>query len=304
MSAPFNNAPTSRLRIITADERLAEARGIKGVLTGPSGIGKTSQLWALDPTTTLFLNLEAGELAVAGWPGDEIRLRDWDLARDIACWIGGANPAMRDDQPYSAAHYARVCAAFGSPEQLVKYQTVFVDSITVASRLCLQWCKGQPQAVSDRSGKQDMRGAYGLLGQEMITWVTHLQHVPDKNVWLVGILDKRLDDFNRPYFALQVEGTKTGLELPGVVDELITLAELRTEQGEPYRAFICTTLNPFSFPAKDRSGRLGTIEEPHLGRLMEKIRRPTTAPPTAHFQVTLPAADAAALTPMTTTQEG
>ena len=154
-----------------------------------------------------------------------------------------------------------------------------MDSITVASRLCLQWCKGQPQAVSDRSGKPDLRGAYGLLGQEMIAWVTHLQHVPDKNVWLVGILDKKLDDFNRPYFALQVEGAKTGLELPGVVDELITLAELRTEKGEPYRAFVCTTLNPFGYPAKDRSGRLATIEEPHLGRLMEKIRRPAAAPP-------------------------
>jgi len=303
VSAPFSQTQPGRLRIIGADERMAERRGIKGVLAGASGIGKTSQLWSLDPAATLFVNLEAGELAVAGWPGDEVRVRDWDLARDIACWIGGPNPAMRDDQPYGAGHYTRVCEAFGSPAQVAKYQTIFVDSITVASRLCLQWCKGQPQAVSDRSGKPDLRGAYGLLGQEMIAWVTHLQHVPDKNVWLVGILDRKLDDFSRPFFALQVEGTKTGLELPGVVDELITLAELRTEKGEPYRAFVCTTLNPFGYPAKDRSGRLATIEEPHLGRLMEKIRCPLTAPPTAQFQVALPVAEAAAPT-TTTTQEG
>jgi hypothetical protein len=290
VSAPFMQAPPGRLPIITADERLSERRGIKGVLAGPSGIGKTWQLWTLDPASTLFVNLEAGELAVAGWPGDEVRVRDWELARDIACWIGGPNPAMRDDQPYSAAHYARVCEAFGGTGRLAKYQTFFVDSITVASRLCLQWAKGQPQATSDRTGKPDLRAAYGLLGQEMIAWVTHFQHVPDRNVWLVGILDKKLDDFNRPYFALQIEGAKTALELPGVVDELITLAELRTEKGEPYRAFVCTTLNPFGYPAKDRSGRLATIEEPHLGRLMEKIRRPLTTPPTAQFQVALPAA--------------
>jgi len=303
VSAPFSQTQSGRLRIIGADERMAERRGIKGVLAGASGIGKTSQLWSLDPAATLFVNLEAGELAVAGWPGDEVRVRDWDLARDIACWIGGPNPAMRDDQPYSATHYARVCEAFGNPAQLAKYETIFVDSITVASRLCLQWCKGQPQAVSDRSGKPDLRGAYGLLGQEMIAWVTHLQHVPDKNVWLVGILDKKLDDFSRPFFALQVEGTKTGLELPGVVDELITLAELRTDKGEPYRAFVCTTLNPFGYPAKDRSGRLGVIEPPHLGRLMEKIRRPLTAEPTAQFQVALPAAEPAAPTITTTTTQ-
>ena len=304
MSAPFESRPAGGFRIITADERLAERRGIKGVLTGISGIGKTSQLWTLDAGRTLFVNLEAGELAVQGWPGDEVRVRSWEMARDLACWIGGPNPAMRPDQPYDTTHYERVCSAFGSPEQLAKYDTIFVDSITVASRLCLQWCKGQPQAVSDRSVKPDLRGAYGLLGQEMIGWLTHLQHTPNKNVWLVGLLNKQLDDFNRPYFALQVEGSKTGLELPGIVDEVITLAEVPREKEAPYRAFVCTTLNPFGYPAKDRSGRLATLEEPHLGRLMEKIRRPLTAPPTAQFEVALPAAALTTPTTSTTAQEG
>jgi len=285
VSAPFSSGP---LQIITADERLKERRGIKGVLTGTSGIGKTSQLWTLNPDKTLFLNLEAGELAVQGWPGDEIRIRDWDRARDLACWIGGPNPAMRDDQSYSRADYARVCNSFGPPNILEKYDTIFVDSITVASRLCLQWAKGQPQAMSDRSGKADMRGAYGLLGQEMIGWLTHLQHTPDKNVWLVGLLDKRLDDFNRPFFSLQIEGSKTGLELPGIVDEIVTLADIRPAEGAPYRAFVCTTLNEFGFPAKDRSGRLTTIEPAHLGRLMDKIRGPLSGPPATRLDFELP----------------
>jgi hypothetical protein len=111
---------------------------------------------------------------------------------------------------------------------LDKYETIFVDSITVASRLCLQWSKGQPQAMSDRSGKTDMRGAYGLHGREMIAWLTHLQHTRAKNVWFVGILDEKLDDFNRKVFALQIDGSKTGLELPGIVDEVITLAEFQS----------------------------------------------------------------------------
>lgn len=65
MSAPFSPTQLGRLRIIGADERMAERRGIKGVLAGASGIGKTSQHWSLDPAATLFVNLEAGELAVA-----------------------------------------------------------------------------------------------------------------------------------------------------------------------------------------------------------------------------------------------
>jgi len=263
------------LPIISADERLAEARGIKGCIFGKSGIGKTSLLWTLDPATTLFMDLEAGDLAIEGWQGDTIRPRTWAECRDFAVFIGGPNPALRDDQPYGPAHFAAVCEQFGDPATLDKYQTIFIDSITVAGRLCFGWCKGQPEAFSEKTGKPDVRGAYGLHGREMIGWLTHLQHTRAKNIWFVGILDEKLDDFNRKVFSLQIDGSKTGLELPGIVDEVITMAELSGDDGEPYRAFVCQTINPWGFPAKDRSGRLAQVEEPHLGRLMEKIRTPS-----------------------------
>ena len=54
------------LPIITADQRLAEARGVKGCIFGKSGLGKTSLLWTLKATTTLFIDLEAGDLAIEG----------------------------------------------------------------------------------------------------------------------------------------------------------------------------------------------------------------------------------------------
>jgi len=260
--------------IITADQRLTERRGIKGVLIGKAGIGKTSQLWTLDAQATLFLDLEAGDLAVEDWAGDTIRPRTWQECRDVAVFIGGPNPALRDDQTFSQAHYDAVCASYGAPSQLAKYQTLFVDSITVAGRLCLQWCKGQPQAYSEKTGKPDSRGAYGLMGQEMIAWLTHLQHTRGMNVWFVGILEEKLDDYNRRIQQLQIDGSKTGLELPGIVDEVITLADLKADDGSSYRAFVCQTLNPWNYPAKVRSGRLELIEEPHLDRLMQKISGP------------------------------
>jgi len=262
------------LPIITADQRLAEPRGIKGCIFGKSGIGKTSLLWTLDPARTLFMDLEAGDLAIEGWPGDSIRPRTWVECRDFAVLIGGANPSLRDEQPYSPAHHAAVCQKFGDPAALDRYDTIFVDSITVAGRLCFQWCKGQPEALSEKTGKPDVRGAYGLHGREMIAWLTQLQHTRGRNVWFVGILDEKFDDFNRRIFQPQIDGSKTGLELPGIVDEVITMAELKADGSDPYRAFVCQTINPWGFPAKDRSGRLDPVEEPHLGRLMAKIRKP------------------------------
>ena len=283
------------LPIISVEQRLAERRGIKGVIVGKSGIGKTTQLSTLDPATTLFVDMEAGDLAVESWPGDALRPRTWNECRDIAVFLGGANPALCDDQPYSVAHFNAVCERYGDPAALSKYATFFIDSITVAGRLCLQWSKGQPQAQSEKSGKPDTRGAYGLMGQEMIGWLTQLQHARGKHVWLVGILDEKLDDFGRRYFALQIDGSKTGLELPGIVDEVLTLAELKADEGEPYRAFVCHTLNPWGFPAKDRSGQLDPIEEPHLGKLMAKI----AAAQRSHrpFHHTLPSATPAPASP-------
>ena len=121
MSAPFTPAAERGFRIISADERLAEIRMIKAAIFGGSGQGKTSLLWTLLASTTLFFDLEAGDLAVEGWPGDTIRPRTWQECRDFAVFIGGPNPALRDDQPYSAAHHAAVCERFGDPASLDRY---------------------------------------------------------------------------------------------------------------------------------------------------------------------------------------
>jgi hypothetical protein len=289
------------LKIISAEERLAESRGIKAAIFGGSGQGKTSLLWTLPADRTIFMDLEAGDLAVEGWTGDTIRPRTWQECRDFAAFIGGPNPALRDEQSYSPAHYAMACEQFGDPAKLDRYETLFVDSISVAGRLCFQWCRGQPEAFSEKNGKPDIRGAYGLHGREMIAWLTHLQHTRGKNIIFVGILDEKLDDFNRKVYVPQIDGSKTGLELPGIVDEVLTLTALKDEQGQLRRALICQTLNPWSYPAKDRSGRLEMVEEPHLGRLFAKIRAPAR-PIAERLQLALPAPEAPETTPPTDSQ--
>jgi hypothetical protein len=215
--------------------------------------------------------LEAGDLAVEGWPGDAIRPRTWDDCRTLAALIAGPNPALRPEQPYSQAHYDHANRD-GDGAAYDQYDTVFIDSITVAGRLCFQWAQGQPEAFSEKTGKPDTRGAYGLHGRELLAWLSQLQHCRNKNIVFVGILDQKEDDYGRTQWVAQIEGSKTGRELPGIVDQVITYQELQTEDGTKFRGLVCTSPNAWGYPAKDRSGRLDMIEEPHLGKLFAKIK--------------------------------
>jgi hypothetical protein len=271
-----------RLPIVTADERMNETHSAKITVLGPSGVGKTTLLKTLPEGSTLFVDCESGDLAVLDWRGDTLRPRTWPEFKDLVVFLAGPNPVATAEQSFSQAHFDAVCAKYGDPAQLAKYTTYFVDSITVLSRLCLAWAKTQPQAFSDRTGKPDTRGAYGLLGQEMLGALTHLQHARDKHVIYVAILDEKTDDFGRRVFLPQIEGSKTGLELPGIVDEVITYQLIKSDDGSLYRAFVTRADNLWGYPAKDRSGRLDLLEPPDLGRLIAKITAPRATPINFH----------------------
>ena len=76
-----------------------------------------------------------------------------------------------------------------------------------------------------------------------------------------------------------MEGQRVGREIGGIVDIVITMAAIDFGDGKPVRAFVCTSPNPWGYPAKDRSGRLEQIEQPDLGTLIAKI-----LPPRANHQ--------------------
>ena len=124
------------MNIISAEQRASEPRGVKALIVGPTGAGKTSLLRTLDPARTLFVDIEAGDLSVLDVPVDTIRINDWPSARNLACRIGGPDPSFPETACYSQEHYE---AIGGELENLVKYDVIFVDSITAISRLSFRW---------------------------------------------------------------------------------------------------------------------------------------------------------------------
>jgi hypothetical protein len=264
------------MRIISADDRLAEKRGAKIVLLGESGIGKTTLLKTLSSTATLFIDAEAGDLSVLDWPVPTVRINDWRDAVDLACRVGGPNLSFPPTAFYSEAHYRDIGGAL---EGLDHYDNIFVDSLTELARLSYRYAERQPEATSERTGKKDTRAAYGLHGRQMTQWLQQLQHARGKNVIFVAVLEKVLDDFNRlTEWRPQLEGGKTARELPAIVDEIVILAMVDFGDGKPMRALVCDPQNQWRYPAKDRSGKLAPLEEPHLGKLIAKLIPATAAP--------------------------
>ena len=111
----------------------------------------------------------------------------------------------------------------------------------------------------------------------MVAWLMPLQQARAVHVIFLGVLETVTDDYNRTEHRLQLEGARTGRELPAVVDQVITMHWLDFGDGVLTRAFVCTAPNRWQFPAKDRSGRLEQVEEPHLGKLLAKLSAKSTS---------------------------
>jgi len=258
------------LEIITADQRMADMT-TKGVILGPAGVGKTTLLKTLPPATTLFVSLEEGEISLQredeygpAFMGDTIRPSNWvELVQLTEALY--MNPR---------------------PPALAKYKLIFFDSITVASHWCFQWAQTQPRAFSEKTGKPDIRGAYGLTADTMIEWAWALKRLPGVSVWLIGGLEQTRLDPDNEYSPLVwrplLVGKGTAKELPFIMDYCLVMNRFQHD-GQPYTGLFTDPWGEYgSVPVKTRGGGFAAIEPPNLGAFINKaLGRPASliAPP-------------------------
>jgi hypothetical protein len=107
------------------------------------------------------------------------------------------------------------------------------------------------------------------------------------------------NDFGVEVFEPEMVGGMTGRELPGIVDHVFSMSLFDCDEKGIWvhnpkegkiRAFVTQTINPWGLPAKTRSDNLDLVEQPNLGKLLEKINQPARAGAAERqFEITRPA---------------
>jgi len=209
------------------------AEGVKVLVYGQAGAGKTSLIKSLPSPITL--SAEGGLLALAGSDLPYIEIASMDDLREAFAWCRDSDEAKQ-------------------------FASVALDSISEVAEVVLAFEKRQTK---------DGRQAYGELNSTMQELIRAFRDLPGRNVYMSAKLDKSQDEMGRMLYAPAMPGRALGQGLPYFFDEVLALRVERDSEGVTHRALLCDSDG--SWVAKDRSGKLDQWEAPDLGAIIRKI---------------------------------
>ena len=142
-----------------------------------------------------------------------------------------------------------------------QFQTICIDSLSEIAEVVLNNAKRQVK---------DPRQAYGELIEKMETTIRMFRDLPGRNIYMSAKMEPTKDELTGVIkYAPAMPGNKLGPKLPYFFDEVFRLGINKTTQGESYR--FLQTQPDLQYEAKDRSGALAPVEQPHLTHIFNKI---------------------------------
>lgn len=233
----------------TTAEQASAINGVKCLVYGPAGIGKT-MLTATLPRP-LLISAESGLLS----------LRKANLERVY----GPGNPYITYDIPVATVSTVEDLQQIYDwcikSYEAQGFDSIALDSLSEIAEVVLNNAKRQVK---------DPRQAYGELIEKMETLVRLFRDIQGKHVYFASKQEPFKDELTGVVkYGPSMPGSKLGHKLPYFFDEVFRLGVNKDQQGQSYR-FIQTQPD-FQFEAKDRSGALAPIEAPILSAIFAKI---------------------------------
>lgn len=214
----------------------AVQNGIKVLVYGPSGIGKTT-LCASAPSPVIF-GAEGGMLSLNWAQIPYYEIRTVEELTDVFNWAQNSAEAKQ-------------------------FETYCLDSLTEIAEVVLSNAKQQVK---------DPRQAYGELLEQMMHTVRAFRDLQGKHVVMTAHQAMMKDESTQiTTHVPSMPGTKLGPKLPYHFDEVFRYVITRhPETGAQER--MLQTAADFNTVAKDRSCKLDKFEQPNLSNIFAKIK--------------------------------
>lgn len=237
--------------MIIANTNSVKENKIKAVITGVSGVGKTSLLATLKSKgyKPLIISAEAGLLSIAGSGIDYVDITKDDEGKIIP-------KEKRVVKLMEVYNYVL------TKEAMDKYDTLCIDSLTEISQCLFDALRKE---FPDRKENLVL---YGELAGKTRDAIKAFRDIPHYNVAFTCLTKVEKDDNGRRFAGFDLIGSISD-KLPQFFDAVLYLRA--NEKGE--RELICNSTD--SIIAKDRSGRLDKVEQADLGYVFHKIQQQT-----------------------------
>jgi ABC-type oligopeptide transport system ATPase subunit len=210
--------------------------GLKMLVYGPSGVGKTTLATTVpDQRRALILNAESGLLSIRGSQLQTAQVKSIQDLRE-------AHKFLSQDKH--------------------DFEWVIMDSISEIAEICLE---------AEMQRNKNPLQAYGALSQTMIPLLKAFRDLP-MHVLLIAKMETVKDEETlryRPSFP----GQKLTVDAPYLMDEVHVLLSKRVMVDEQEQLIRKLMTQPSDkYEAKSRSGAFDKVEHPHLGDLVNKIK--------------------------------
>lgn len=212
---------------ITTLKEATQDNGLKVLVHGPAGIGKTV-LCATTGANTLMISAEAGLLSIKDAPieMDVVVVKNMDELAEV---------------------YSRLTESHS-------YEWIALDSITEIAEVLLS---------EEKTKEKDPRKAYGTLQDEITKILRSFRDLPI-NVVMTAKQQRFTDDYTGiTTFIPAMPGTKLPQQIGYLFDEVFALRVVTNEEGNDVR--VLQTSRDITYEAKDRSGKLAQFEDANLG---------------------------------------
>lgn len=223
---------------LTTTAASAQDNGLKVLVHGPSGAGKTSLCGTTDEPTVI-ISAEAGLLSLRGHDIPVIEVKTIEDVHEAYRFVTESADAQG-------------------------FRWVCLDSISEIAEVCL---------AAEKKATKDPRQAYGALADTMGQLIRAFRDLPGRNVYF-SCKQARLQDqaSGATLYYPSLPGQTLAQGISYYFDEVLALRVEKDSENNPVRWL--QTGRDFTHEAKDRSGALAMFEPPHLGALARKILNP------------------------------